>query len=59
MTIIGGILFVIGLLGAGLIWTGYGAYSSAFTAIPMDFRAYLITAAVGVGLYLWGRRPKD
>ena len=59
MSIIGGILFIVGALGAGLLWTGVGASIPGFMSIPMGFSAYLITAAVGAALYLWGRRPGD
>ena len=59
MTVIGIILFLIGAVGAGLIWSGFGQHIPLFQAIPMDFRAYLICAAIGAGLYFWGRRPRD
>jgi len=59
MSIVGGILFVIGIVGVGLIWTGFGVHVPLFASIPMDLRAYLICAGIGAVLYFWGRRPGD
>lgn len=59
MAKVGIILFLIGFIGAALLYTDFARFIPLLQSIPMDFRAYLICAAVGAGLFFWGRRPGD
>lgn len=57
MTIVGVILLILGVVAAGLLFTGSAPMFLA--QLPLPFWAWIVVAVIGVILLVLNRRPGD